>query len=741
MVLLPRAQATRAAHKPPSSPQLSPREQGVALTRLSKQLRLSLRLVDRVHRNMTYAACFVAHDAVVWLTNRFDLARPAAVECGEQLRCAGLIQAALPALRDRPFAADMAFFQFLDVPAPPDPLVEPDVTAARVELGGLRLRAVPDCVLRTGIDLLSLRYNEVRTLPPTCVVWAKSLTVLDLGHNAIAVLPSAIGDLRLLRRLRVDGNVLRELPAALGQCTQLRTLSASDNLLLERVPPELAQLKALEVLQINDTRVTVLPAAWKALHGVLTELAVDAEFMRFPPADICVRSDTPALLKYLARHEDEQPPLPEIDDTVVDSLADAEANATAAAAASSAAAAAASAPPSPAAPATPAPTPLTPAPSTPAPPAPPIPPPLSDVVPPEMPAPLNDAPFPERDAMLAKSQRNSGTRARVMTLGTSQMRPTGPAPDPSTPQPWTELTDEEDAASIALFQWATNPRSTERVFHSGMKKFERGKLAPLARSAPVPVEEESAPVEPAARNKKFRDLFTSGPRTPQQQQQQQQQQPQVTAGQREMLLDGEQLAGANAPDHYEAVLLAESIDSAWMAAFDASSLSSSASSAAAARGNSTREAALQVDVEGDGDHIVRLTAPLTRSAPRTAPFVSPLLDVARADAGVGARRARRAAVRLVRRDADATGGTERRRAADSARHVFAARSMSTYAWDRASGVRLGDPICDHFAARIAPGRQIYAVADGCGWGQPSARAAQAASRTFVNYITRGGATL
>lgn len=201
-----------------------------------------------------------------------------------------------------------------------------------------------------------------------------------------------------------------------------------------------------------------------------------------------------------------------------------------------------------------------------------------------------------------------------------------------------------------------------------------------------------------------------------------------------MLLDGEQLAGANAPDHYEAVLLAESIDSAWMAAFDASSLSSSASSAAAARGNSTREAALQVDVEGDGDHIVRLTAPLTRYRTATAPFVSPLVT-SLAPMPVWVREAR------VAQPCDSFDLLLTRPVAPSAAErliqhgtVFAARSMSTYAWDRASGVRLGDPICDHFAARIAPGRQIYAVADGCGWGQPSARAAQAASRTFVNYI-------
>jgi hypothetical protein len=310
MVLLPRAAAPRKATAS-ASPPTSPREQSVALTRLSKQLRLSLRLVDRVHRNVTYAACFVAHDAVVWLTNRFDLPRPAAVECGEQLRAAGLIQAALPALRDRPFASDLAFFQFLDVPAPPDPLVEPDVAAARVELGGLRLRAVPDCVLRSGIDLLSLRYNEVRASrrPPASSGPSRSPCSISATTPSPRC-PARIGELRLLRRLRVDGNVLRELPAALGQCTQLRTLLGQ-----RQSAPRARAARALAA----QARARGAPAQRHARRHfagrpgrrctALTELAVDAEFMRFPPADVCALAATsPALLKYLARHEDEQPP-------------------------------------------------------------------------------------------------------------------------------------------------------------------------------------------------------------------------------------------------------------------------------------------------------------------------------------------------------------------------------------------------------------------------------------------------
>jgi hypothetical protein len=67
-------------------------------------------------------------------------------------------------------------------------------------------------------------------------------------------------------------------------------------------------------------------------------------------------------------------------------------------------------------------------------------------------------------------------------------------------------------------------------------------------------------------------------------------------------------------------------------------------------------------------------------------------------------------------------------------NVMAARTISTYAFDKASGVRIGDPICDHYAARLASNRQIYAVADGCGWGGAAARAAQAACRTFVNQL-------
>jgi hypothetical protein len=53
-----------------------------------------------------------------------------------------------------------------------------------------------------------------------------------------------------------------------------------------------------------------------------------------------------------------------------------------------------------------------------------------------------------------------------------------------------------------------------------------------------------------------------------------------------------------------------------------------------------------------------------------------------------------------------------RTAADAPQHyadVVSGHSISTYAWDRATQRRIGDPICDDWSARVTPDRGSLAV--------------------------------
>jgi hypothetical protein len=49
---------------------------------------------------------------------------------------------------------------------------------------------------------------------------------------------------------------------------------------------------------------------------------------------------------------------------------------------------------------------------------------------------------------------------------------------------------------------------------------------------------------------------------------------------------------------------------------------------------------------------------------------------------------------------------------------------------------IGDPICDHFAARAVGRRMIVAIADGCNWGTAPQEAAKSASTAFVEFLGR-----
>ena len=47
---------------------------------------------------------------------------------------------------------------------------------------------------------------------------------------------------------------------------------------------------------------------------------------------------------------------------------------------------------------------------------------------------------------------------------------------------------------------------------------------------------------------------------------------------------------------------------------------------------------------------------------------------------------------------------------------------------------MGDPICDFFRMKLYENRMVVCVADGCSWGIKPRRAAEAATKAFVEYL-------
>ena len=77
---------------------------------------------------------------------------------------------------------------------------------------------------------------------------------------------------------------------------------------------------------------------------------------------------------------------------------------------------------------------------------------------------------------------------------------------------------------------------------------------------------------------------------------------------------------------------------------------------------------------------------------------------------------------------------ERKCYIQSKEDVFSFTSFSTYGWFR--GKKTGDPICDQIIVKYYPNCAICIMADGCGWGEKSLKAATKATEGCLNCINR-----
>jgi Leucine-rich repeat (LRR) protein len=97
-------------------------------------------------------------------------------------------------------------------------------------------------------------------------------------------MPPDISSLTTLESLSLASNWLRELPPELAQLPHLKVLDVSDNLLDGPFPATILAMSQLEALNIGNTRVEDLPEAFGGLRHLRRLEFELADFKTFPRA-------------------------------------------------------------------------------------------------------------------------------------------------------------------------------------------------------------------------------------------------------------------------------------------------------------------------------------------------------------------------------------------------------------------------------------------------------------------------
>ena len=68
-------------------------------------------------------------------------------------------------------------------------------------------------------------------------------------------LPNSIGSLKNLQTLNISGNSLKEIPLSISGLVSLKTLDLRNNPKLKRIPKDVAQLRGLDTLLLDEKHI------------------------------------------------------------------------------------------------------------------------------------------------------------------------------------------------------------------------------------------------------------------------------------------------------------------------------------------------------------------------------------------------------------------------------------------------------------------------------------------------------
>ncbi|KAL0880814.1 hypothetical protein ABMA27_001999 [Loxostege sticticalis] len=134
----------------------------------------------------------------------------------------------------------------------------------------------------TELRWLSLAHNELTKIEPDFGDLVM-LTFLDLSHNKLTVLPPGMGYLVRLVELNLSHNQLQELPPDIVNLRDLKKMNISNNN-LKKLPP-LGELRKMEVLDANHNDIEVLPDFYGCT--ALKELYLANNFIKEITEEFC----------------------------------------------------------------------------------------------------------------------------------------------------------------------------------------------------------------------------------------------------------------------------------------------------------------------------------------------------------------------------------------------------------------------------------------------------------------------
>ncbi|GAY35061.1 hypothetical protein CUMW_277990 [Citrus unshiu] len=147
-----------------------------------------------------------------------------------------------------------------------------------------RFLEIPSCNIDggTGIEQLAScnlvleKRSSLESLPSSLCMF-KSLTSLEIVDcQNFKRLPDELGNLEALEVLKVNGTAIREVPESLGRLSSLKRLVLS-NYNLERLPESLNQLSSLKYLRLFENSLEGIPEYLRSLPSKLTSLNLSVD--------------------------------------------------------------------------------------------------------------------------------------------------------------------------------------------------------------------------------------------------------------------------------------------------------------------------------------------------------------------------------------------------------------------------------------------------------------------------------